>query len=62
VLLAATVGLLLLPVVLAGPAAASGRIVLDIPTGSSGAQATAHGILGGRPVHLSLQTPWTPQG
>ena len=48
--------------VLAGPAAASGRIVLDIPTGRSGARAIATGVLGGRPVHLSLQTPWTPQG
>jgi pimeloyl-ACP methyl ester carboxylesterase len=48
--------------VLAGPRAASGRIVLEIPTGRSGARATAVGMLGGRPVHLSLPTPWTPEG
>jgi pimeloyl-ACP methyl ester carboxylesterase len=48
--------------VLAGPAAASGRIVLDIPTGRSGACAHARGTLGGRPIHLWLSTPWTPQG
>ncbi len=48
--------------VLAGPAAASGRIVLDIPTDRSGAPATVHGVLGGRPVHLAVPTPWTPQG
>jgi len=48
--------------VLAGPAAASGRIVLDIPTGRSGARATAVGVLGGRHIHLSLPTPWTPEG
>jgi pimeloyl-ACP methyl ester carboxylesterase len=48
--------------VLTGAAAASGRIVLEIPTGRSGARAVATGVLGGRRVHLSLQTPWTPQG
>jgi hypothetical protein len=46
---------------LAGPPAASGRIVLAFSTAPGGGAAVARGTLGGRPVHVSLPVPWAPQ-